>query len=264
MLKQKPRQSNQSSEKVLSIIELLADRGEPMRLMDIAMALGYNASTVLRYLASLTQAGYVEQEPDTQRYYLTFKICAIANQVSSSVSVREIAHPLMKELSAVFNESVCLAVEQQMMVVYIDVAEGPDQMLRTMQRIGNIAPMHCTGIGKLFLTQYTDEELDHFIAIKGMPPFTDRTITGKMQLLDELKKVGQCGYAMDDEECEIGARCLAYPIRDYAGKLIAGISVTGPSSRLTDAYVKGRMAYLEKTADEISKRLGYQQARSDP
>lgn len=263
-VRQKGSLANQSAEKMLTIIEYLAEKKQPMRLLHISKDLGINTSTALRFLTTLVNCGYAEQEEDTAKYYLTFKICAVANKVSSQINVREIAKPYMKQLSEIFGESVCLAVVQSMKVVYIEVVEGPgpDQMLRTMQRIGNIAPMHCTGIGKLFLTEYTDSEIDRFIESMGLNRFTEYTLTSKLQLVEELKQIKQRGYAYDNEECEIGARCVAFPIYDNLGKVIAGISVTGPANRLTNSYIEGRLQYLHQTTQDISYKMGFEIAKS--
>lgn len=252
----KESQYNQSVYKVLRIMELLAEEREPMRLLDISKSLKINSSTALRFLATLEKYGYVTQEKDTSKYYLTFKICTLANKVSSGIDIRDTVRPYLKQLSKVFGESTCLGVEQDMKIVYIDVVEGPDQMLRSMQRIGNIAPMHCTGIGKLFLLNYSDLEVDKFIEIIGLKRFTENTLTSKEQLLDELAKIRECGYAYDNEECEIGARCVAFPIYDYTNKVVAGMSITGPSSRLTDSFINSRLQYLDKAATEISQKMG--------
>lgn len=250
-------QLNQSAGKVLRIMELLAEESEPMRLLDISNSLKINTSTTLRFLATLEKYGYVSQEKETLKYYLTFKICALANKISSGINIRDMVRPYLKQLSKTFGESACLAVEQDMKIVYIDVIEGPDQMLRTMQRIGNIAPMHCTGIGKLFLLNYSESKIDRLIEREGLERFTENTLTSKQQLLDELDRIKELGYAYDNEECEIGARCIAFPIYDHTKKVIAGISVTGPTSRLTDAFIETRKVYLQKSVNEISQKNGY-------
>ncbi|MGI5898601.1 MAG: IclR family transcriptional regulator [Christensenellales bacterium] len=243
---------NLSTIKVLNLIELLADVNKPMRLMDIAKGLKANPSTTLRFLSALVESGYAAQEPETSRYYLTFKICSIANKISSNVNLRDIAQPYLSKVSALMGESACLALENDMRVVYIDVIEGPDQMIRSMQRIGSIAPLHCTGIGKLFLLNYSDEKLDRYIAQKGLTRFTQNTIVSKEELVDELVSVRQRGHAFDNEECEIGARCIAFPVHGRDGKISAGISITGPVGRLTDELIEKNLAFLEESAKNIS------------
>lgn len=255
---EKTTQPNQSGEKLLKIMEYLADQGQPSRVLDIANALHMNTSTALRFLLTLKSCGYVEQDPETSRYYLTFKICNLAGKVSASADIRNLARPYLVKLSRIFGESCCLAIESDLSVTYIDVVEGPDSMIRSMQRIGNVAPMHCTGIGKLLLLNAGPDKLDRLVASKGLTRFTKHTLTSREQLMEELSSVRQRGYAYDDEECEIGARCIAFPIRDYTGQVIAGFSVTGLAARLTDAVIEARMEELKKASGELSQKMGYE------
>ena len=250
--------NNRSTEKALAIIELLAQSREPMRLRDISQALQLNASTTLRFLTSLQNCEYVAQEADTARYYLTYKICRIANQLSSKTELQTITHPYLIALSQQFHEALCVSVERDMTMVYIDVATGPDQTLMSMQHIGNVSPMHSTGNGKLRLLTYSEEQIDKLIREKGLPRFTENTITTKRGLLAELKRVREEGFAYDNEECEIGSRCVACPIRDYTGTIIAGISVTGPTARMTAERVEREIKpQLAAAAEKISQALGY-------
>lgn len=257
MAESKSTRPNQSGDKMLRIIEMMAQAGEALRVLDIAKALDLPSSTVLRYLLTLRKNGYVDQEPQSSRYYLTLKLCNIAAQISTRIDPRRIARPYLKSLSQLFGESACLAVERERMVCYIEVVESPDSILRSMQRIGSIAPMHCTGIGKLFLSEASAEELERLIAVKGLPGYTRNTLTRREDLLPELERIRARGYAFDQEECEIGARCVAFPIRDYTGKIVAGISITGPSTRLSDAFINARLDSLRQAAAEISQKLGY-------
>ena len=249
--------SNRSTEKAMAIIELLAQSRDPMRLRDISAALGLNVSTALRFLTSLQNCGYVAQERDTARYYLTYKISRIANQHNSKLELQTVTHPYLVELSQRFHEALCVSVERDMTMVYVDVATGPDQMLMSMQHIGNLSPMHCTGNGKLRLLTYSEEQIDRLIREKGLPRFTQHTITTKEGLLAELARVRREGVAYDNEECEIGSRCVACPIRDYTGGIIAGISVTGPASRMTPERIQSEIRpQLDETARRISRALG--------
>ena len=253
----KTTKANQSVEKVLNIIEILSKQNEPVRLQDLSQKLDMNASTTLRFLTTLQRKGYVAQQKESQRYYLTFKICTVANNISSHISLRDIAITDLKRLSNIFLEPVNLAIEEDMTVVYIEVANGPNQGLRTMQRIGNVAPMHCTGVGKLMLLNYDNRQIDKLIERKGLQRFTDATIMTKEGLLAELGNIRKQGYAYDNEECEAGVRCIAAPVRDYTGKTVAGISVSGPAFRMTDEYIDSKRQYLLDAAQQISIQLGY-------
>ncbi|MFU0831645.1 MAG: IclR family transcriptional regulator [Oscillospiraceae bacterium] len=253
----KPSMTNQSTEKAMAIIELLAKAHSPMRLRDISNALNLNVSTTLRFLASLQNCHYVEQERDSQRYYLTYKICQVASRVSRHMELQTITHPYLIALSDKFQESLCVSVERDMTMVYIDVATGPNRTLMSMQSIGNTSPMHCTGNGKLLLLNYTPEQLDELIRKKGLTRFTANTITTRQELLAELEQIRARGYAYDNEESEEGVRCLACPIRDYTGDIVAGMSVTGPASRMTDEKINQILDEMMKTTNRISEALGY-------
>ncbi len=256
---EKLAKKNQSVEKVLQIIETMAQSREPLRLQDIALRVEMPASTTLRFLNTLMKCGYAHQDAVTLRYSLTLKFMYIGSLVSSQISIRDIAHPHLVELSKNCNESVCLAIEQDMEIVYIDVIDGPDGMLKITQRIGKLAPIHSTGIGKLMLLNYDLKQLDQMIAIKGLKALTPNTITSKEELLKELEKVNLQGYALDDEECELGARCLSVGIKDYTGKYVAGISVSGPTTRMTMEYIEEIKSIVIDTADKISKHLAYKE-----
>ena len=262
-MRQKPEkalatQTNQSSDKLLALIELLAQQPEPIRLQDISRISGMNASTALRFLSALQHRDYAAQEIDTGRYYLTFKLCGLAQNITSHFGIREIAQPFIRNVSNVFSESCHLAVESDLLVLYIDVAKCASRTLMITQRIGNLAPLHCTGVGKLFLSQHSVDEVEGIISQKPMQRLTENTITTIPLLLKELDHVRNLGYAYDNEECEVGARCIAAPIRDYTGNIVAGISVSGPAVRMTDEHIMMNLPFLMETAEQISVRLGWQ------
>ena len=254
----KTTKPNQSGEKLLKIMEFIADQGTPVRVLDIARGMNTSSSTILRFLRTLEECGYVGQDPATLRYYLTFKICGIANKVISATDIRGICHPFLRDLARMMGESVCLGTEDNLSVAYIDVVEGRHSIIRNMQRIGSAAPMHCTGIGKILLMEADDEKLDRLIKERGLQRFTKNTITTREDLEQELAQVRARGWAYDNEECELGARCIAFPIRNFSGKIVAGFSVTGLAARMSDSFLNTRLDMLQETADAISRELGYE------
>lgn len=256
-MNEKSVKNNQSVEKVLQIIEAMAESKESLRLQDIARRVDMPASTTLRFLNTLMKSGYARQDPVSLRYSLTLKFMHIGSLVSSQISIRDVAHPYLTELAQKCNESVCLAIEQDMEIVYIDVIDGPDGMLKITQRIGKLAPIHSTGIGKLILLNYDLNQLEHIIEVKGLKALTPNTITSKEELLSELERIREKGYALDDEECELGARCLSAGIKDYTGKYVAGISVSGPTTRMTMEYIDQIKDVVVDTANKISEELSY-------
>jgi len=235
-----------------------------MRLRDIASVAGYPASTVLRLLNTLLSLGYVIQGEDN-RYALSLKFTQLGTMISSQTDLHEIVHPYLVELSRVCQESSCLAVEREMKAVYIDVVNGPDNMLKAMQYIGKSAPLHCTGVGKLLLTNFTQSQIDAYIEQKGLKPFTANTIRTREALLEELAAIPRYGYALDDEECEIGARCIAAPIYNYTQRIVAAISVSGPTTRMNVKQIDNIKPLILRIAEEISSTLAWDKhaARQD-
>ena len=252
--------TNQSSDKLLSLLEILSEQSGPLRLQDIARLCGMNASTALRFLNALQRRNYVDQDEQSGRYYLTFKLCALAQNVKSFFDIRNVALPFLRNVAHVFSESCNLSVERDMTVMYIEVAEGPNKTLISTQRIGNVAPLHCTGVGKLFLTEYSPHLWEQMIALKPLTKYTESTITEPEALKTEVEKVKKLGYAFDTEECEEGVRCVAAPIRNYTGKIEACVSVSGPTVRMTDKHIFRHLPFLMETAEQISYRMGWQQA----
>lgn len=248
--------ANQSSEKLLTLMEALSVQPEPVRLQELAWQVSMNTSTVLRFLMALEKKGYVVQDGDTGRYSLTFKLCGIADNIKVHTDIRNICLPYMRNVSQYFGETVNFSVEEDMAVVYLEVVQCAWQALCTTQRIGKAAPLHCTGVGKLFLLNYTEEQIVSLYQKKGFTKYTKYTLDTVEQIKEELEEIRVRGYALDDEECEIGMRCVAVPLRDYTGKIVAGLSVSGPTTRMSREYIQPKLAYLLGVADEISRRLG--------
>ncbi|MDR1315586.1 MAG: IclR family transcriptional regulator [Spirochaetales bacterium] len=248
---------NLSIGKALQIIETMAGHNGSMRLQEVANSVSQPPSTTLRFLNTLMDYGYADQDPTNLHYFLTMKFCHIGNLISRQIKMREVVRPFLEALSRKFGESTCLAISQENYVVYIDVVDGPDHILQTLQRIGKIAPLHSTGVGKCLLLDYTEGEISK-LAAKGLTVLTKNTIKSESELITELSKVRKQGYGEDNEECEIGVRCVATPIRDYSGKVIAAISTSGPTHRMSAEKLKLIRAELPATAAGISKRMGYE------
>jgi DNA-binding IclR family transcriptional regulator len=253
----KKPQLNHSTSKVLAVLEYLANENGPVRLQKAAADLNMNVSTALRYISSLENSGYVRQEEETKRYMLTMKLCTLSHKLVSSNNLVAYATPFLKTLSSLFMEVTCLSVEQDMSMIYIATNDGPDNMLKSFNYIGKRAPMHCTGTGKLMLTNYTDEQLRDYLQQKGDIKPTANTITAYKELKEELRKIAKQSYSIDNEECEMGMRCVAIPVRNFTGSIIAGMSVTGPAVRMTFEKINENLPQLFLVAKQLSTLLGY-------
>lgn len=252
-----PSTANQSSEKLLLLMEVLSQEEAPIHLSQLAAKLGMNASTVSRFLATLQKCGYVSQSGERGSYVLTYKICQLANNVTSRMDYRNICQPHLKKISKIFGCTTNLIARYEYSVIYLDVVPGPQQLLVPLQRIGKVAPLYCTGGGKLFLTHFSEEELRSYASLNPFHRYTEHTICSLGALREELQRIVQQGYAVDDEECELGTRCLAVPVLNYTGGIQAAISINAPLTKLTDQYIQQNAPILKEIALEVSHQLGY-------
>jgi DNA-binding IclR family transcriptional regulator len=252
---------NQSLRKALQILEGMTKIHTPARLQDIAQTLKIPQSTLLRFLNTFIDFGYVGQDHDTSCYYLTLKLAEIGSRARENFPFQSSLSKYVKQISHKFNESASLSNEHDMQMVYVVTEEGPSRMLQTLQRIGRIAPMHATGVGKLHLLNYSENRLRDLEQKFGLPKFTDHTITSMEALKKELLQIRKQGYAMDNEECEAGVRCIAVPVRNFSGEVVAGISLSAPVTRLDKQKTGEIIAYLKDISVHASKELGWNESQ---
>ena len=250
------RQSNQSSLRLLQILECIAQSRGPVRLQELAKQVNISQSTVLRYLYALQKANYIYQDPDTFRYGMTWRSCLLTQNLNSQLSLRSISTPFINALANDLRLGTCLVVDQNMECMYLDCIDNPSGS--ALQRIGKIAPLHATASGKVLLSTYSDAKFDEFIQIKGLEKFTDFTITDPQKLKEDLRTIRTRGYGMDEQECEIGLRCISCPILDFNGSIIASMSVFGNLEFMTDNRIQAEvLPRLRHATETISSRLGY-------
>ena len=247
---------NKTGDRLLNILEYVIIAERPLRLIEVAKGMGINSSTALRYLNTLVLAGYVEQNPESLRYQPTYKIQALANHINLKGELRNYARPVLEKLAEMFGESVCMSVEQNMRAVYIDTIRSIHS-LSTFQEVGGTSPMHCTGNGKVLMLNYTEEQIDEYIELRGLKKYTDHTITDKETLMNELAEIREKGFARDREEREYGVSCLSFPVYNYKNEVIAGISVTGPKERMAGITHEERFDEARQLVDGLSERFGY-------
>jgi IclR family KDG regulon transcriptional repressor len=243
---------NQSVERMLRIVEDMAAHGR-CRLQDIAERVNLPPSTVLRMINTLRQYGYAAQESQAGLYFLTLKFVQLGEAIISKTSLHGVTRAELQRLVKVCDESCSVGIEQGGEVVYVDVLDRPDGILKTTQRIGKIAPLHTTGIGKMLLLNYSEEQIRERYLRTKLTRLTPNSIGTVDDLLAELRKVRELGYALDNEECELGVRCVAMAIRDGAGKVVAGISISGPVHRMTDKHIQQHLPALEQAVAAIER-----------
>lgn len=258
MSRAKGVEANLSSDKLLQIIEYMSAKRLPMRLKDIAEELHISQPTVVRYLRTMCNQGYVYHDEHTGYYAMTWKICRLSSSLESNLVLRSMAGSLLSDFANHHNLGVLLAVERNGILVYLDLVGAPHGSVNTMLRIGNDAPMHSTGSGKILLSAMPPARAEQILDQNGLVRLTDKTITDRKTLFQELAQIQQQGYALDNEECEIGHRCVSVPLYDYTGTVAAAISAFGSVERLTDEVIRDTaLPALKKLSEEISFRMGY-------
>ncbi|MDR1318427.1 MAG: IclR family transcriptional regulator [Treponema sp.] len=249
---------NQSLGKALQILEGMTKIKTPARLQDIAKSLKMPQSTILRFLNTFIDFGYIIQDPGSSCYYLTLKLADMGNRVGSGFSFQDSLVKYIKEAAAAFDESASLCIEQNMQMLYIATEEGPGRTLQTLHRIGHIAPMHATGVGKLHLLNYSEERLKELERKFGFPRYTKHTITDLDSLKKEIAWVKKSGYALDREECEEGVCCIAVPVKNFQNHVAAGISISAPVSRLDKQKTGKIISFLKEISLRASRELGWE------
>jgi IclR family KDG regulon transcriptional repressor len=248
---------NQSLRKALTILEQMTLMEGPSRLQDIAERARMAPSTVSRFLNTYIDFGYVKQDPKTSFYFLTLKLAELGARNKAHFPYQQMLAKYVKEVSKQFNESSSLCIENDMQMVYIVTEDGPRHMLQTLQRIGRVAPMHATGVGKLHLLNYSESRLIELEQKRGFNRLTSHTLTTLEAVKREIETIRKQEYALDDEECEEGVRCIAVPIRDYTGDVVAAISLSAPLTRLDMRRTNEIIAYLTDVKLRASRELGW-------
>ncbi|MBA2870360.1 DNA-binding IclR family transcriptional regulator [Anoxybacillus calidus] len=245
-----------SVSRALDIIDIVSLEKDGLGVTEIAKQMDINKSSVYRILSTLVRYGYMEQDEETSRYKLGYKFLEMSSKLLESIDLRKEAKPYLQELEKETNEVIHLVVYDQGEVIYIEKLEGTET-LRMHSKVGKRAPMHCTAVGKAILAHLPSNVVLDILERKGMPRHTDKTITDQDEFLKELAQVKQKGYALDLEENEYGIRCIAVPIFDHVGRVIAAVSVSGPTIRMTDERIEQLQARMLQIGKQISERLGY-------
>jgi len=242
--------------KTLSILEILLQQGSPMNMTEISERLEIYPSTIHRILDTLKYWGYVEQDTHTQKYQLGLKVLELGMAKLHQMDLVREATPYLKELVKQCNETIHLGVLEEGEVMYL-AKEESSQTIRMISYVGKRAPLHSTSLGKVLLAYIPEEERKKILENKGLPRLTENTITDKRKLEKELSKVREQGFALDREENEKDVRCVAAPIRNYQGEVIAAISISSPIFRIDKNAQNNLKKVLIETSKKISKRLGY-------
>ncbi len=250
-----PRLAIQVIERMMTLLDALAKKSEPVSLKELSQSSGLHPSTAHRILNDLVLARMVDRtEPGS--YQLGMRLLELGNLVKARLNVRDAAAGPMRELHRLTGETVNLSVRQGDEIVYVERTVSERSGMQVVRAIGGRAPLHLTSTGKLFLANDDTRAVRSYAMRTGLAGHTPNSITALNQLEHELDEVRRLGYARDNEELELGVRCIAAGIRDDSQSLVAGLSISAPADRANDGWLQA----LADTARAISSSLGYERA----
>jgi len=252
--KDKQAKSNLSVRKALAMINLLADREDFLSLTEISSALGLTMSTAHHIITSLKKDRFVDQNPETKKYGIGLRLYEIGLSNNYYQKLAETAGPVLERMSTETGESSNLAVLIEGQITYIAQKQS-SHMMKTFVQLGSRSPVHCTGVGKVLISQYERNEIEKMISNQGLTKYTPKTITTIEELLAELEQVQEQGYAVDREEREEGVICIASPIYNSSQKIVASISISGPAGRINTMNFSEIVSLLKGHARTISNSI---------
>lgn len=239
-----------SLNRALDILESIAER-KGIGIRELAHISGLPPATAHRIVATLVQRGYLDKNDTTHHYTLSPKFLIFGEKVQQQIDIVPIARPFLEDLMAETRENANLCVRDGDNVIYIDHVGSPDHNLQIFTKLGGNAPLYASGVGKVFLSHFSDAQFQRYIENAALRPFTAHTLTTVQQLTGEIRKIREKGYAVDNQEKELGVRCVAAPVLDHNNAIRAAISVSGAVQRIT----MKRAPTLGKTVVGIARRL---------
>lgn len=244
----------QVADRLFLVLETLASDG-PVSLADLSRHLDLNKSTVHRLLCSLIYMGYVKQDAETQKYDLSLKILTLSNRLLGRMDMLEAVRPHLKSLSEETGETVHLVQLDGAEAVYIYKEESYQNSVRMVSKVGSHIPLYCSGVGKAMAADMEEEQIRTFWEASKIKKLTPHTITDYAQFLDKINEVRKNGYAQDDEENELGVRCIAVSLPDYKGRVRYAFSISAPAARMSDERIAELAEIVLRKKQEILRDM---------
>ena len=250
------RKGMQTVDRALTVLELVGAGADGLTLNEISRSSGLSKPTVWRFVRALCERGYIKKDSMTGRYKLGLKILNLTSQFLQSVQFREVAVPHLRRLQERTGETVNLAVLDEYDVIYIERRESP-ATVRAPFLMGKRAPAFCTALGRAMLAYLAPEDALRILNASPRKPRTPKTVTDVNEIVCGLQEVRRQGVSYDDEEHQVGTRCIGAPVFDITGKVVAAISVTGPLEHLSTERIEEITHTVKDAASSISAELGW-------
>jgi DNA-binding IclR family transcriptional regulator len=255
--KEKSEYLIQSVSHALDLLEQFHDEVDELGVTELSKRLKLHKNNVFRLLATLESRGYIEQNKVTENYRLGLKTLELGQTFVRQMGLLRQSRPVLEALVRECNETSYVAILKDFHIIYLDVVET-DLTVRVVPRVGSRLPAYCTAAGKVQIAYMSEEDLEQYLPTKDIKAMTPNTIIDRDLLKKQLRRVVEDGYAIDDEELDVGVRCVSAPIRDYTRRIIGAVSISGPSMRLSLERIDKELVPLAKrAAEEISAKLGF-------
>ncbi|HKD50470.1 MAG TPA: IclR family transcriptional regulator [Candidatus Acidoferrum sp.] len=241
-------------ERALNILEAAAQRREGLTNSEISRKLAIPKSSASYILRTLERRGYLRRDVESGRYRLGLKILSLGSDAQSNLDIADVALPFMRALEEKIHMTVHLAVLDQGEAVYIEKVEAPG-FFKVNTWVGRRMFLHSTSVGKCLLAWLPKQEVETIVKQQGLKKRTPKTITTMTRLLADLQRVKDEGYAVDDEENSLGARCLGAPVFDVAGNVVAALGASGTLTQVDEASLPRLAESVKETARRISRQL---------
>lgn len=241
--------------KAAKILDYLAESTGDVPLKDIASEAELTTSTALKILDTLILLGYVTKDEKNKTYFLGPALVKYGQVYSSNSMLKNIASPSLEELQAKVDETIHLGMIQNDQLIYIDKLEPKKQAIYMSSKVGNTRPLYSTGMGKIFLSDYNQADLDDYFSRVRLEAYTENTITNKFLMTKELETIQKTSIAYDNEEMEKDCFCIAMPIKNEQDKLEGSFSVSMPKFRATQETIDYTIEKMLEAKEQIEKNL---------
>ena len=245
----------QSLGRAFGILEEVARHRDGIGLADLSRLVGLHNSTTFHLAKTMAALGYVRQEKDTKRYRIGRPLFALAASALDEIEMINVATPILEELARQTGECSHFAVRMGDAIVVIARTSGPGAF-QLADRVGVVRPAHCTALGKAILAALPPDQLAGLLKRTGLKPSTEKSITEIPVLLREIEEIKRTAIAFDDGEFNLEVRCIAVPVKNFTGKVIGALGVSGPVWRLSSQAVKSRAKIVQEAAARLSGEFG--------
>ena len=246
----------QSIGRAFAIIEEIARNRDGIGLAELSKRVGLHNSTTFHLVKTMVSLGYVRQLKDSKRYRIGRPLFALAASALDEIEMMSLATPVLDDLARATGESAHFSVPMGDAVVVLARTSGPGAFQLT-DRVGVVRPAHCTALGKIMLAALAPDQFTRYLQRAELKAYTPKSITSVEQLAREIAEVRRAGLAIDDGEFDSELRCAALPVRDFSGRVIGAIGISGPVWRLSIEALQKRARIVRAAADRLSAEFGY-------